>query len=436
MILAAQAAAEAVKKSKSIEEEEAEKEATTPVNAEEDPANAQAASKERDAQTQVKEIMQERLDLYKIDIDEGELNLRRNTILGGVFYFDMLQIPPQPKKVGHWIICQLETPQSLKTIPWTADYKPPAPPDENTVTKKTPEEIEREIKLQEMELQKLVLVHLKLPSSSLWFEPPTIVRWEPVKQYWSTDGFFDIKFDEGKQMLSFRTINFGIFALSAFRFSNLPLQSWELRPEGPNKCVIGLSAAAIQAEIEIGEGTVTLVKFSSGNKPPVKGIQDKPMKLKDLIKEMRRQGVDIFPDYDSHCYIEGLPLKDIQTERHLYHCMALTANSLNFTWSRWNLLSGYDKLIMQYREKLPGTQDVTHQVMLITPENTCVLECTEASQTFSDKPLEGSKIYSDLYSLALDVCKEDVHEQMGKAKAVFLNSVFEFLSCCKVISYA
>jgi hypothetical protein len=66
--------------------------------------------------------------------------------------------------------------KALKTIPWTADYKPPAPPDENTMTKKTPEEIEREIKLQEMELQKLVLVDLKLPASALWFEPPTIVR--------------------------------------------------------------------------------------------------------------------------------------------------------------------------------------------------------------------------------------------------------------------
>ena len=146
--------------------------------------------------------------------------------------------------------------------------------------------------------------------------------------------------------------------------------------------------------------------------------------------------MDIFPDCDSHCYIEGLPLKDIQTERHLYHCMALTANSLNFTWSRWNLLSGYDKLIMQYREKLPGAADVTHQVMLITPECTSVLECTEASQTFSDKPLEGSSTYADLYTLALDICKEDVHQQMAKAKAVFVNSVFEFLTTCKVLSYA
>ena len=74
--------------------------------------------------------------------------------------------------------------------------------------------------------------------------------------------------------------------------------------------------------------------------------------------------------------------------------------------------------------------------MLITPENTSVLECTEASQTFSDKPLEGSSTYSDLYSLAMDICAPEVHEQMSKAKAVFVNSVYEFLSCTKVLSYA
>jgi hypothetical protein len=44
--------------------------------------------------------------------------------------------------------------------------------------------------------------------------------------------------------------------------------------------------------------------------------------------------------------------------------MALVANSLNFTWSRWNLLSGYDKLIMQYRERLPGAPEVNHQASL------------------------------------------------------------------------
>jgi cancer susceptibility candidate protein 1 len=63
--------------------------------------------------------------------------------------------------------------------------------------------------------------------------------------------------------------------------------------------------------------------------------------------------------------------------------MALTSNALSFAWSRWNLLSGYDKLIMQFRERVPGCAEGAQQVILITPERTAVLECTEASQTFS-----------------------------------------------------
>ena len=31
--------------------------------------------------------------------------------MGGVIYFDMLYIPPQPKKVANWVICELEHPQ-------------------------------------------------------------------------------------------------------------------------------------------------------------------------------------------------------------------------------------------------------------------------------------------------------------------------------------
>ena len=79
-------------------------------------ANLKEQSKNKESQSQVKEILQERLDLYKVEIEENELNLRRNIILGGIFYFDMLQIPPQPKRIANWIICQLETPQVFLDI--------------------------------------------------------------------------------------------------------------------------------------------------------------------------------------------------------------------------------------------------------------------------------------------------------------------------------
>ena len=75
-----------------------------------------------------------------------------------------------------------------------------------------------------------------------------------------------------------------------------------------NRALIALCAAAVQAEFEIGEDTITMVKFACGQKTITEGINavlNQPMILKDLIKAMRRQGVDIFADYDSHCYIEG-----------------------------------------------------------------------------------------------------------------------------------
>ena len=41
-----------------------------------------------------------------------------------------------------------------------------------------------------------------------------------------------------------------------------------------------------------------------------------------------------------------------------------------------------------------------------------MLECTEASQTFSDKPVEGYDNMADVYTMALDKCSEEVVEQL------------------------
>ena len=93
-----------------------------------------------------------------------------------------------------------------------------------SVTRKN---LQKKLRLTIKASNKTFSTDLRTPSDS--HTVAFLFRWEPSRQYWSSEGFFDVKFDEGKQSLSFRTINFGIFALSAFRFSNLPLQSWELK---------------------------------------------------------------------------------------------------------------------------------------------------------------------------------------------------------------
>ena len=149
--------------------------------------------------------------------------------------------------------------------------------------------------------------------------------------------------------------------------------------------------------------------------------------------------------------------------------MALTANAVSYSWSRWNLLSGYEKLIMQFKEKVPGGQETGQKVMLVTPERTSVLECTEASQTFrwnkqfpfkeivtyfSDTPEAGLAHFADLYNLSMNYCSSQVNfvelayiyfsklifpqvtKQMEQATPIFVDSVYQFLLATLVLSYA
>ncbi|KAF4530330.1 hypothetical protein B566_EDAN015491, partial [Ephemera danica] len=154
----------------------------------------------------------------------------------------------------------------------------------------------------------------------MWFEPPVVVGWDPLKLYWSTDDLHDLKFNEEKQVLTFRAGRLGPLALAAFRYSNLPYQTWELRPNASEHETITLSITA----------AVVLVEFT--------------------FKLMRRGGVDVFPPHDAHCYMAAVSPKQRPPERHLYKCMALAASTHCFAWSRWNLLAGRTKMVFQMRE--------------------------------------------------------------------------------------
>jgi cancer susceptibility candidate protein 1 len=85
--------------------------------------------------------------------------------------------------------------------------------------------------------------YFRSPKISLWFEPPIPVAWDPSKRAWTTEGFYDVKFNESTLALSFRTVRFGNFAFGHNRWSNLPYQSWELRPMGRDKVCFSLIAA-------------------------------------------------------------------------------------------------------------------------------------------------------------------------------------------------
>lgn len=109
----------------------------------------------------------------------------------------------------------------------------------------------------------------RLPSSIVWFEPPLVAHWIPESKIWSTQDVHDIKYNEEKQTITFRTGRLGVHGLAAFKFVNIPFQSWELKPEmGKNArdgIILNVTAAIVQAEFIIRVKSSSLSTFYTIN---------------------------------------------------------------------------------------------------------------------------------------------------------------------------
>ncbi|XP_033224120.1 protein CASC1-like isoform X2 [Belonocnema kinseyi] len=335
-----------------------------------------------------------------------EINLRKYAILGGIYHIDLIYQPPQPKDMkGDMFLTTLQIPKELKFVPFSKPYEAPPPAPES---ERTPEVIEAEMKALEAAMEALALVTLKLPDSVLWFEPPLVAHWIPEERIWSTQDVHDIKYNEEKQIITFRSGRLGIHGLAGFRYINLPFQSWELKPESGKNCrggvTLSVTAAIVQAEFIVREDLVCLHSLAGGTTNALQDIINQYMKLHLLIKKMRDCGCDLFPEADAYSYVKGLPVKHRVIEKHLQTCIGLLCTAYTFAWSRWNATRVPRQIVIQIKE-LHGclAKQQTNTTLLVTPVQTVTVQCTEVSPEFTEKPVEGdnAKFYADVYQMAL-----------------------------------
>ncbi|XP_033313208.1 axonemal 84 kDa protein-like isoform X2 [Bombus bifarius] len=356
------------------------------------------------------EAMSESRKLLFTRCENTEVNLRKYRILGGVFRVDLLYQSPQPKDLGkETYLTTLELPKEPKFVPFLRSYETPKAPLES---ERTPEVIEAEMKALELAMDALVLLTLKLPDTVFWFEPPVVVHWLPEKEMWSTKHVHDVKFNEEKQTITFRTGRLGIHGLAGYKYANLPFQSWELKPEMGKSgrehagVVLSITAATIQAEFVVREDRVCLNSLTGAASTPVKEIIGEYFELECLIERLQQVGCDLFPERDAASYLKGLSIKHPIAEKHLRECMALLSTSYIFSWSRWNASRSFREIVLQFKE-VHGcvAKQRTNLTVLVTSSRTMRIRCTEVSSEFSDLPLddvEDIKFYADLYQLALN----------------------------------
>lgn len=277
---------------------------------------------------------------------------------------------------------------------------------------------------------------MKLPEHVLWFDAPVPVHWDQEKCYWSTEYIYEVKFNEEKQTLSFRAGKMTAFGLAVFKYNNFPYQSWELKFDHRGiepQVMFGLTTSALVLEFLIRRNEISLTLLENANTTALQqhvGIFYAP---KVLVRILRQGGVNIFPTQDACLYVDSMPKKHPITEDHLHHCMALLCQCYDFTWSRWNLMAGYKRFVMQIRE-LKGPKN--NELLLVTDQKVMMTECTDVSPSFAECETSTEEFYPDLLTLAEHCGGEDSKQIMSKVDPIFVETVYYFLSETRVMSFS
>lgn len=187
---------------------------------------------------------------------------------------------------------------------------------------------------------------------------------------WTSSNIYDAKFNDEKQTLSFKTGLMAPVGLSTFRFVNLPYQTWELRPDWkgpPGGVFMSITATTVIVEFVIRANLICLNQLQNATSTALQDIVGIFYPLHKLMRLMRQGGIDLFPQHDAYLYVEGVTQKHYIAENHLYNCMALVSTTYNFSWSRWNLLAGRNKMVMQVCTIWSRGSEVKYDYNFMTP---------------------------------------------------------------------
>ncbi|KAF5285229.1 hypothetical protein FQR65_LT13344, partial [Abscondita terminalis] len=322
---------------------------------------------------------------------EHVINLRRFIVLGGIFFMNLYFQPPQPQ---HCVsmevhISRLFVPRALQEVKFCGHYQPP-PPDEGIDEELSVTDLEEKTKKNEAKLDKLIFVAVQLPTHVMWTDTPTVCMWDSGKKAWSTEDVHDYKYLEETASVTFRAKRFGMFSFVMNRFTNLPYQTWEVKPEEDGTVTVQLVAAILVLDFNVKGNRIAIMEVQNAPNESLNdylGVYYKLPKLKRLLLEV---GVDVFPYFDAFCYVENSYEKHWQMEKHLYFQMAQVSACFNFCWSRWNAAAGRRNAVMQMREyKVGKSKQASYSMLSVTPLKAEFIDCTEVSSEFSTETVEG-----------------------------------------------
>ncbi|BFZ05042.1 hypothetical protein BsWGS_08084 [Bradybaena similaris] len=358
------------------------------------------------------------------DFDEEDdvIDLRAYDVLGGVYMFNLLEMPPQPKTVEScWVITKLVDPPAIRSLDYMAELSVADNNKDNKDTKK--------------DERPPIHVNMILPEDVIFLEQPQIARWDYARNFWTTKGFSDLSFNEDARTFGFKTAEFGTFCLLQDSYINMPFQSWEMRPRKINNAVLSITAAIVEVRIEIRDAVCSLSEPQ--DRPELKSLRGVWVTPGELIASLKRAGINIFPTEDSSRFV-SIQNKHPYAEDKIYQQMALTASSMAYAWSKWNGERGRDEIIFQAAECMDDgpLMEEEWSVFMASKRQVKKLKMTEFDEVFSEECPEEMQFKSTLYHLISSVASESAMDRIKETNFQFVECLYQLLTATRVLTYS
>nr|CDS27997.1 cancer susceptibility candidate protein 1 [Hymenolepis microstoma] len=192
-----------------------------------------------------------------LNLPDDAIDLCDYHVVGGVFQFDLLKLPRQPRTGRGWNWTNCVVPPILTPLEYTvgtprieSDAMEGTP--DNSVKEESGKEENQKTKVgdqvdmdrnaiwniididknsgNEQEPNPPVEVKLRLPKCLIIPEEPVLACWDAETQMWRTRGIVIKHFRPELNEISFFTEVFGTFAVFQDFHLNMPFQHWEMRP--------------------------------------------------------------------------------------------------------------------------------------------------------------------------------------------------------------
>ncbi|KAI9209837.1 uncharacterized protein BJ171DRAFT_485169, partial [Polychytrium aggregatum] len=234
---------------------------------------------------------------------ETQSEKQQLSVVGGVLYFDLAEMPDSAKSLGSWCIRPiLSSEGSLYRCVYP--FKKPIVEGEK----------EEDASAADLTIWPMHVTYELYPGMFLNTATAKVMAWNPDTELWDDDNITDVEIDIDLGQVKFRTLHFRPTALIQGLYSEFPLQDWLMKPSPTkNRSTLWIRGKENEAEIEIGEGEC---RFVAPMKPFMeKEFLDKWYPPELLFKKLLHYGLNFrAPKKMKGVDIEDLILKNPDPE--------------------------------------------------------------------------------------------------------------------------